>query len=90
MLASVLHVPHLLTPQTETTTHYFWAVLRNFRLQEEALTESIRAATGATFSEDKAVLEQQQRQLDALGSKMPRVAIRLDAAPMQARRLLED
>ena len=83
------HVLHLLTPETERSTHYFWSLTRNYRLQDEALTESIRKAIDATFSEDAVVLQTQQRQLDIYGGNVPRTAIKLDEAPGRARRLLE-
>lgn len=87
--ASISHVLHLLTPETESSTHYFWANVRNYRLDDKALTETIREAVVATFDEDKAVLEQQQKQIEALKSRVPHVAIKLDEAPIRARRLLE-
>ncbi|MES2399431.1 MAG: aromatic ring-hydroxylating dioxygenase subunit alpha [Pseudomonadota bacterium] len=87
--AYVSHVLHLLTPETETTTHYFWSIVRNYRLDEPALTEAIRKAVSDTFDEDKIVLEHQQRQVTALKTQIPKVAIRLDEAPMRARRVLD-
>ena len=87
--AFVQHAMHLLTPETATSTHYFWSIIRNFRIGEEALTDTIRDAITATFNEDKAILEIQQRQLEALNITPPNVAIRLDQAPMRARRLLD-
>ncbi|MGH8436275.1 MAG: Rieske 2Fe-2S domain-containing protein [Pseudomonas sp.] len=88
--AYVSHVLHLLTPETETSTHYFWSITRNYRLQEAELTEAIRLAISATFDEDKIVLEQQQQQMNVLKAVVPRVAIKLDEAPMRARRILDE
>ena len=87
--AYVQHVLHLLTPETAASTHYFWSNMRNFRLADDALTHKIREAVTATFNEDKDIIEQQQRQLEALKLVPPKVAIRLDEAPMRARRLLD-
>ncbi len=82
------HVLHLLTPESESTTHYFWSLTRNFRLDEPSLTEGIRKATTSTFDEDSAVLEIQQKQIEKYGGAIPRVALKLDEAPMRARRAL--
>lgn len=82
-------VLHLLTPETEKTTHYFWANCRNYRRDDAALTKAIQQAIAATFDEDAVVLKAQQRQLDVLGGQVPRVALRVDEAPMRARRLLD-
>jgi len=87
--ASISYVMHLLTPETENSTHYFWANVRNYRLEDTELTETIRQAVLATFDEDKTVLEEQQRQIETRNAVVPRVAIRLDEAPLRARRLLD-
>ncbi len=86
--AHVMHVLHLVTPESSRSCHYFWSVLRNFDLDDAQLTEAMRKGVGATFDEDKEVLEIQQRQMDKLGVPVPGVAIRLDEAAVRARRLL--
>ncbi|OXC76762.1 Vanillate O-demethylase oxygenase subunit [Caballeronia sordidicola] len=83
------HVLHLLTPETESTTHYFWSVARNRRLEDDDLTQEIGKAITQTFDEDAVVLEIQQTQLEKYGGSVPRVAMKVDEAPIRARRLLE-
>ena len=83
------HVLHLLTPETERTTHYFWSVARNRRLDDEALTQSICKAIAQTFDEDAVVLGIQQKQIDLHGGLVPRVALKVDEAPGRARRVLD-
>ena len=34
---------HLLTPETDSSTHYFWGVCRNGRLDDQAVTEAVRS-----------------------------------------------
>ena len=87
--ACVNHVLHLLTPETEKATHYFWSITRNYWLGEADLTEALRASVSATFDEDKIVLEQQQQPITRLKATVPRVAIKLDETPMRACRLLD-
>lgn len=87
--ALIGHVLHLLTPETETSTHYFWAFVRNYKIDDEAMTESVQKAIAATFDQDKAILEIQQKQMQERKIEVPTVAIKLDQAPIQARRLLE-
>lgn len=87
--ARIGHVLHLLTPESPTSTHYFWAFVRNYRLDNQELTEGIRKASSATFDEDKIVLELQQKQMQVLNVAVPQVAIKLDEAPIRARRLLD-
>ncbi len=83
------HVLHMLTPETEKSTHYFWSVARNRRLGDQALTESICKAIAQTFDEDMVVLGIQQKQLDRYGGSVPRVAMKVDEAPIRARRMLD-
>ena len=84
----VTRVLHLLTPESETSSHYFWANCRNFRLDDESLTQSMIEALYRTFGEDKVILELQQRELSASGATIPRIALRVDDAPLRARRML--
>lgn len=81
------HVLHLLTPETESTTHYFWSVARNRRLDDQALTEAVSKAIAQTFDEDAVVLKLQQQQLSRYGGTVPRIAMKVDEAPVRTRRV---
>lgn len=81
-------VMHLVTPETERTSHYFWAQTRNYRLDDAELSRSIREATLRTFDEDRDMLRHQQERLIEEGATVPAAAIRFDAAPVQAQRIL--
>lgn len=82
-------VLHLITPETRTSAHYFWAMVRNCRLEDDQLTTFIRDAVSATFDEDKKVLELQMKALvEEQPKQFPSVAIMVDAAPVRARRML--
>lgn len=81
-------VIHLVTPETETGSHYFWGIARAYRLGDAALTEFIRDQSSRTFDEDKCMLEAQQQSLGPEGAAFP-MALKTDAGPIQARRLLQ-
>jgi len=83
-------VLNLITPETKTTSHYFWGIVRQFRLDDKALDEIIREGIVRTFDQDKAILEAQQRELgpDPDSVSFP-VSIRVDAGPIQGRKLLQ-
>jgi vanillate O-demethylase monooxygenase subunit len=83
-------VINLMTPETETSTHYFWAFARNFRLDEPEVTDYLRANVGRTFDEDKEMLESQQRNLGDADAAEPAftIAVKADVGPTQGRRLL--
>ena len=80
---------HLATPETASSTHYFWAIARPYQLEDAALTAWIREQSARTFDEDKAMLEAQQRALGDEGSAAFSTALLTDAGPIQARRLLQ-
>jgi phenylpropionate dioxygenase-like ring-hydroxylating dioxygenase large terminal subunit len=76
------------TPETEHTTHYFFAFPRKFGLGDPALDKVFNVDFVDVFREDIAVLEAQQRMME-LKPFAPSVSIKVDAAPLAARRLLD-
>lgn len=89
--AAIFRVLHLLTPETEHSTHYFWGVCRNFRLDDVPLGEGLEKAIIHTFDEDKRILEVQDRCLQQEGMPaIPQAAVKVDIAPVQGRRLLNE
>ena len=81
---------HIITPETDHTSHYIWGLARNFRLDDEKLHENIYTSTQQTFSEDRALLEMQDRRLQEEGMpNLPQMAVRVDKAPVTGRRLLD-
>jgi Vanillate O-demethylase oxygenase C-terminal domain len=76
-----------ITPETEKTTHYFWAQAHNFRLDEPPVTDMLFDQISATFDQDWEVFETQQRSID-LAPEAPRVNVSADAGQIQGMRLL--
>lgn len=54
-----------MTPETRSTTHFFWNYLHNFDLDNPNIALSLRESLLEGFMEDKAIIEAQQRLLDA-------------------------
>jgi phenylpropionate dioxygenase-like ring-hydroxylating dioxygenase large terminal subunit len=81
---------HLITPETDHTAHYIWGLSRNFRLDDDELNDNIYTQTQQTFSEDRALLEMQDKRLQEEGMpKLPQLAVKVDKGPVTGRRLLE-
>jgi vanillate O-demethylase monooxygenase subunit len=79
---------HFVTPETEQSCHYFWLFARNYRIEDEALSERMKPGVHQTFQEDVDVIEAQQRGL--LGGAPPvQIDVNADIATIQARRVLE-
>ena len=77
-----------LTPETETSTHYFWFLIRNFGLGDKALERQVIDATTMAFAEDIVVSEGIQQRVN--GGSMPRqVLLRIDAGSAQVHRMLD-
>ncbi len=87
--ATFARVMHLLTPETATSTHYFFVLSRNYQIDDIGLTQATASGTISTFTEDKFVLElQQQALLERGDDRVPSMVIGLDGAAIQGRRLL--
>lgn len=81
-------VINAMTPETETSTYYFWATVRDFAIDDPKVDQLYLDQIGAAFDEDKAVLEAQQRVLDTRPDSWD-LALRADAGSIEARRVLE-
>src|SRR3546814_12595737 len=54
-----------ITPETARTSHYFWALMRNYRLDSQMITTQLREGALKVFAEDEAMLAAQQAAIDA-------------------------
>jgi phenylpropionate dioxygenase-like ring-hydroxylating dioxygenase large terminal subunit len=75
------------TPESERSTHYFFGFVRNFGLGDPAMESLFSGDMVRVFNEDIPVLEAQQRMRE-LRPDAPAVDIKVDAAPLAARRML--
>ena len=81
---------HLLTPETDTTTHYFWAAARDSKRDDMDLSEKIRSGIDSAFrNEDGPIIADCQRRMGTsdLMSLKP-LLLKSDAAAVNARRVL--
>src|SRR5580658_4835333 len=77
-----------LTPESDTTSHYFWGMARNFDIHDTGFTERFKKQQGGVFLEDVAVLEAQQRSIAANpGLKLK--AFSIDNGGVRCRQLIE-
>ena len=77
---------HFSTPETERSTHYFWASARNYKLDDPAL-DALMGKIHDIFSEDVAMVEAQQRGIEAFPNE-PIIDVGSDAPTIQARKLV--
>jgi vanillate O-demethylase monooxygenase subunit len=84
-----MHGFHGVTPETDTSTHYFWSIATNPHPDRPDGVKLVVDQTEATFAEDKIVIE---AQWDNQRSMPPRkqLDIHVDAGPNRARRVVEE
>ena len=81
-------VVDFITPETETSIWYFWGMARNFRPGDAELTEAIRKGQGQIFSEDREMLESQQRNHSAYPERRL-LSLNIDSGGVQSRKILD-
>jgi vanillate O-demethylase monooxygenase subunit len=77
-----------ITPETETTSHYFWGNGRDFMIEDKEQTLATHRMIESTFFEDIDIIEAEQRIID-LAPAAPQIDVMGDTGGLQARRLLE-
>ena len=82
----VLNAP---TPETATTTHYFYAHARHFGIDDPEIENAYQTRFRDVFLEDKTVLDAQQRAIDVQPGA-DEIDINADAPGVAARRLLRE
>jgi phenylpropionate dioxygenase-like ring-hydroxylating dioxygenase large terminal subunit len=75
------------TPETQSSTHYFWASARDYQRDDRQVGALLTKITVDAFNEDKAILEAQQGSI-ALDPAAPSVNVHADWGSVQMRRLL--
>lgn len=82
------YVLNTMTPESERSSHYFWAFARNYRLGDQRITTLLREGVSGVFGEDEVVLEAQQASIDEHPDKQF-YNLNIDGGAMWARRLID-
>jgi vanillate O-demethylase monooxygenase subunit len=77
-----------MTPETETTTHYFYGQAHDFDAKNPKTTEMIINQITTAFLEDQAIFEAQQKNMLHMPNA-PQIDINADNGVIQARRILD-
>ena len=81
-------VVDFITPETDTSIHYFWGMVRQFKPDDQELTARIREGQGKIFSEDLEMLERQQKNILANPERKLKV-LSIDAGGVMSRRVID-
>ena len=82
-------VLNALTPETSGSTHYFWSLHQNFDIENDEKTQWMHDQNLATFMEDVAVVEAQQRLIESGPGPWVPVTVKADRAVVLARRVFD-
>jgi phenylpropionate dioxygenase-like ring-hydroxylating dioxygenase large terminal subunit len=81
---------HCLTPETRRSTHYFWAWARSYGTDDPEVSPMLLAAVPPVFRQDIDAVEAIEEVLQSYEpGHPPEFNIKVDAGPIQARRLVE-
>ncbi len=81
-------VMNTITPESSSTSHYFWSFQRNYRLESQLITTQLREGVTRVFGEDEDMLRAQQSAIEA-NPDYEFYNLNIDAGGMWVRRLLE-
>ncbi|HET9629268.1 MAG TPA: aromatic ring-hydroxylating dioxygenase subunit alpha [Novosphingobium sp.] len=76
-----------MTPESETSHHYFWGMARNFDVDDAGFTERFRRQQAGVFAQDKELLEAQQQAILA-NPDLRLSAYRIDEGGVRARQMI--
>jgi len=81
-------VVDFITPETDSSIHYFWGMARRFKPGDPSLTDRIREGQGRIFAEDQEMLERQQANLERWPQRRL-LMLNIDSGGVQSRRVIE-
>lgn len=83
-----LRADHFITPETESSHHYFVALSRNFRIEDKALSQTLDQGARVVHLEDVEIAEAQQS-MRTWTADIPDMGLKADKAIFAAHRILD-
>jgi len=83
-----LYILHGITPETETTTHYFGFSSRNFRVDDPDLDAFQYASDCKIRQQDVDAIDAVERELDEAAARQRELLVRSDAPAVKVRRMI--
>jgi phenylpropionate dioxygenase-like ring-hydroxylating dioxygenase large terminal subunit len=80
---------HAFTPESERTSHYFFAVARDWRVDDPELSTEFLRTTIAVFEQDKEALEAIEQVALTHPGPLREMSVRADQPGLQLRRLVK-
>jgi phenylpropionate dioxygenase-like ring-hydroxylating dioxygenase large terminal subunit len=83
-----VEVVYAITPETETSTHDFWAVARDFALGDEAISSYLAESNRTVVLQDVAALDVLEEVVAAEADGYQELSINIDTGGLAARRII--
>lgn len=83
-----VEVVYAITPETENTTHDFWAVARDFALDDTRVSDFLRESNRTVVLQDVVALNRLAEVLATEGDRYQELSINIDTGGLAARRLI--
>ncbi len=80
---------YAITPETEHSTHDFWAVARDFALGDDAVSEFIAENNRAVVLQDVEALNVLEQVISAEPEGYQELSVNIDTGGLAARRMLQ-
>jgi phenylpropionate dioxygenase-like ring-hydroxylating dioxygenase large terminal subunit len=81
-------IVYAITPSTEHTTYDFWAVARDFAVDDESVTDYLRTSNHTVVMQDVGALNLLEKIIAAEPDKYQELSINIDTGGLAARRIL--
>jgi phenylpropionate dioxygenase-like ring-hydroxylating dioxygenase large terminal subunit len=81
-------IVYAITPETETTTHDFWMVARDFALDDESVSEYLAESNRTVVLQDVTALDALEKVIATEPQGYQELSINIDTGGLAARRLL--
>lgn len=89
------HAVHMLTPETDHTTHYYFTAVRfGLRTNDDALNRELQANIArmrrfAFEEQDAPIIAAQQQRIESATEKLKPVTLEIDVGPVRYKRILQ-
>nr|WP_275941336.1 hypothetical protein [Planosporangium flavigriseum] len=83
-----VEVVYAITPETENSTHDFWAVARDFALDDESVSDFLRESNRTVVLQDVAALDVLEQVIATEPEGYQELSINIDTGGLAARRML--
>jgi vanillate O-demethylase monooxygenase subunit len=83
-----VEVVYAITPETESTTHDFWAVARDFALDDEGVSDFLRESNRTVVLQDVTALDVLEKVLTGEPDGYQELSINIDTGGLAARKMI--